>query len=297
MMGGKLYATAWLTLMLCWTTAAPAADITPGDTYADMVSALGEPQGYFELADKTLYLYPAGKVTVVNQVVTAVELKTQSELDREAALKAESARQWEAHKQMKQARQQEKGEKLKNDKLSDPAFLSLSSGEQLAFWKRFQRDFPEIGVTEIVTPLAERFAREQEELARAESQLKAQQQKINSLEQRVQDAEKSAQEAELAAARQSAYSNYSAFYGTEYPAYYYPYPQSRVVIVNSDGNTTVIPANPRPYYRRSGVQVNGSIGSVNFRYSSGGSPYYQGGYPGNSTIIVRTPQTPPPQNP
>ena len=142
--------------------------------------------------------------------------------------------------------------------------------------------------------LAERYTREQEELAKAGNQLKAQQQKIDSLEQRVQVAEQTAQQAEQAAQQQP---TYSAFYGTEYPAYYYPYPQNRVVIVNSDGSTTVIPSNSRPVYQRSGIQVNGSFGNVNVRYSSGGSYYNNWAYPRNSTIIVRTQQPQPPAPP
>ncbi|MGE9292522.1 MAG: hypothetical protein ACQKBW_02825 [Puniceicoccales bacterium] len=280
--------------MLCWATAAHGADVAPGDSYEDMISALGQPQGYFELDDKTLYLYRAGKVTVVDGTVAVVELKSADELAREEELKAEAARQWEAHNEQKTAKRIETGERIKADKLSDPDFLSQPSGDQLAYWKRFQRDYPEVSVTEVVSPLAERFTREQEELAKAENQLKAQQQKIDTLQQQVAQAEKDALQAELNAQRQS---SYSAFYGTEYPAYYYPYPQNRVVIVGSDGNATVIPSNPRPVYRRSGVQVNGSIGSVNFRYSSGNNYPYGWSAPGGSTVIVRTPQkpAPPPQ--
>ena len=294
-MSGKHLAPACLIVALCMMPAAPGASVEPGDSYADMVEALGKPQGYFELEDnKTLYLYPAGKVTVLEGVVTVAELKTTDELVREEELKAEAARQWEAHKEMMQTRHLEKGETLKADKLSDPTFLAKPSGEQLAFWKRFQRDYPEIAVNEVVTALAERYTREQEELAKAGNQLKAQQQKIDSLEQRVQVAEQTAQQAEQAAQQQP---TYSAFYGTEYPAYYYPYPQNRVVIVNSDGSTTVIPSNSRPVYQRSGIQVNGSFGNVNVRYSSGGSYYNNWAYPRNSTIIVRTQQPQPPAPP
>jgi hypothetical protein len=295
-MSGKLLAPACLMAALCFAPAAPGASVGPGDSYADMIEALGKPQGYFELEDnKTLYLYPAGKVTVVEGIVTVAELKTTDELAREEELKAEAARQWEAHKEMMQTRHQEKGETLKADKLSDPTFLARPSGEQLAFWKRFQRDYPEIEVTEVVTALAERYSREQAELAKAENQLKAQQQKIDSLEQRVQVAEKTAQQAEQAAQQQQP--TYSAFYGTEYPAYYYGYPQNRVVIVNSNGSTTVIPSNPRPVYQRSGLQVNGSFGNVNVRYSSGGSYYNNWADPTSSTVIVRTPPPQPPAPP
>ncbi len=290
-MNGKLFASACLMGVLCWAPAAQGASVAPGDSYADMISELGQPQGFFELENKTLYLYPAGKITVVDDVITEVELKTTAELEREAELKAEAARQWEAHQEMKEARHLEKGEQLKADKLTDPDFLSRSSGEQLAFWKHFQRDYPEIAVTEVITPLAERFAREQEELARAENQLKAQQQKIDTLEKRVQQAEQVAQEAQ-----QQQDSGYYAFYGTEYPAYYYPYPQNRVVIVNGNGSTTVIPSNPRTHYQRSGLQIGGSVGSVNFRYSSGGGSYNRWSYPTSSTVIVRS-QPQPPQNP
>lgn len=236
-----------------------------GDTYADMVAELGQPQGAIEMGDKTIFFYPAGNVIVADTTVTKVELKTPEQLARDAEVRAIQAKDWQERVVQQTEQKKKRGTELRDRAVADPAFLALTSGEQLAHWRRFQQQYPEVDVTEIVAPLSERYAAEQAELAKL-AKLQEQETKIAELEQRVAEAE---QKAEAVTNQPSYYANFST------TPYYYPcYQPSRVVIVNGGGPHVYTPK--RKYYK-DGLNVNGSVGSVNFRYSSGNNgsgPYY-----------------------
>ena len=186
-----------------------------------MIDALGQPQGSVVMNDKVVYLYAEGSVSVADDLVQSVNLRSPDEMAREAEVRVEQAEQQQAHLD----RIREKGQKLKTDKLTDPEFLALSSGEQLAFWKNFSHHYPDVDISAIVMPLAERHAKEQAELASVENIIQAQQARIQQLEQQLKLAQAQIEELEN---RPTYYANY----GTSYPAYY-PYPQSKVIIVNT----------------------------------------------------------------
>ncbi len=214
-------AISCLALSLCLSTPLFADNVEVGDSFAVMVEKLGQPQGSVDLNDKVIYLYAEGSVTVADERVLTVNIRTADEMAREAEVRQEQAEQAKAH----QERIQNKGETLKANKLTDPEFLAKSSGEQLAFWRNFTHHFPDVDVSAIIAPLAERYAKEQAELASVENIIQAQQDRITQLEQQLQRAQAQIQELEN---RPTYYANY----GTSYPAYY-PYPQSKVIIVNT----------------------------------------------------------------
>ncbi|MEM8550336.1 MAG: hypothetical protein AAGF10_06050, partial [Verrucomicrobiota bacterium] len=195
---------------------------------------LGQPQGIVQLTNGAMYLYEAGEVRVENGVVTSVKLKTPDELEQERAMRAVQAQQHAEHQEKLAADRIERGKRLKASKLTDPDFLRLDSGQQLDFWQDFQARYPEVTVTEITVPLAERFNREQEALATVENVIKTKDTEIAELKRQLQVAQTRIEEAynqiQLLESRPT-----STFNVGTYVPYPYPYPRSQIVVVNPGG--------------------------------------------------------------
>jgi hypothetical protein len=149
---------------------AVADEIRPGDSLADVKSALGPPRGQVNVDGRSVLYYERGEVELTNDSVTRIALRTPEE---HAALAAREERQ-RAVREARRAQLVAEGIALRNQKLADPDFKSAPLAYQVSFWESFAAAYPGVSVLEPLTiarlkygeQLAAKQAKEQE-LARA----------------------------------------------------------------------------------------------------------------------------------
>lgn len=160
-----------------------------GDSEAAVIEALGEPAGNILLREKTLLLYPRGEITLRDGRVTAVDLMdTEAFAAHQADLRKERE-EWLAKQEAAEAARIEEGRQIKAGKRSSSQFVKLPAEDRIAFWRRFQKNYPEVDVSE---ELAQALESREAEIAELETR-----QTIAELKSRVAEAERSAEAARL----------------------------------------------------------------------------------------------------
>lgn len=221
------------------------AEVKPGDDPSDVRAALGDPTGIMGATERAIWMYENGSVRFEGGVVSEVRLKTAEQIARDEAAAAERREYWQQRKQKLAEQRLAQGQDLLARQSTNPTFLSLPATEQLDYWLRFQKWYPQISVAEQITAARE-LVKEERELILVQQQ----QRELEALRERVSAAEARAAAAEREARRaQRVPSTYVA-------PYYYRPPQSRVIIVNPGSTPKVNPGTPCP--KRSGVVVSGN---------------------------------------
>jgi hypothetical protein len=171
-----------------------AEEIKVGDTPEVVVKELGKPQGRISSGVYDLYIYPRGKVEFKNGAVTTVELVSEEEATTRRL--EQEKRQQDAVQQTQEAQERRRleGNKLLAERLADPSFRAQSAGDQLAYWDVFQKQYPEIDIGTLYTPLARQNQADLEQ-AHIRAQLADLQQRTAAAEARALRAEQAAEEA------------------------------------------------------------------------------------------------------
>lgn len=184
----------WLSLVILSVGAAgaPAGEVRVGDTVDQVKSALGEPTGYIGARTYEMFIYERGKVELEDGRVVSVQLISEGEAQaRRLEAERRAAEQARLQKEQAEARRVE-GEQVKAQTLSDPNFLALPAGEQVAFWEAFRQQYPEVDVEGIYATAVARY--------RLVLQQAADQQRLAELQAQVDEAQARARAAEAAAA-------------------------------------------------------------------------------------------------
>ena len=172
--------TLAMLLLLAAPMLAHATDVHPGDSLADVQTALGAPNGQVQVDGKLILFYDRGQVQLTDGKVTRLDLLSPE------AFAAQQAQQKADDAQAEQLRAQRiaKGEALKAKKLADPKFISEPPGDQLAFWQDFRLRYPEVSCDdEYATSLAH-WQGQHPELAK-QKQITEQQQQATAQQQTV----------------------------------------------------------------------------------------------------------------
>ncbi|MGB0743500.1 MAG: hypothetical protein ACPGSB_03140 [Opitutales bacterium] len=172
-------------LLQCSATAA----LKIGDNLETTLAALGNPVGTIDMKDKTLLLYPQGKVVLREDAVTEIDLMSELEYQAEQERRKEEREQWVAQQtRLIEARKQE-GEAILQDKRLSKDFSILPAKERVNYWRSFQARYPDVDASEELAQALEGY---ETELAELKSQ-----QRIAELEARVALAEQEAATARL----------------------------------------------------------------------------------------------------
>ena len=132
-----------------------AANIQIGDSREKVLKVLGHPQGQMAVGGGLLLLYQRGTVTIQKGEVTGTtivpEAEYQAERDRkqreEAARKAAGA--------VARKKRIAQGTVVRRRQLADDKFLAKPAAARLAYWRGFQKKYPEVSVADKIKPLAE----------------------------------------------------------------------------------------------------------------------------------------------
>jgi len=170
-----------------------------GEHVSQVRRELGEPKGYVRMDTFELLYYDRGRVECRAGRVVDMDLVTPEELaarrEDEARQRARQAREVEERR----ARMTVRGEALKSDKLSDPAFLAGSAADRLRFWTAFRKLYRDVNVDVEYGETLLQFEHDlalEEEARERERERAAADQRLIELERRVLDAEARARNAE-----------------------------------------------------------------------------------------------------
>ncbi|WFB34864.1 hypothetical protein P3T73_11910 [Kiritimatiellota bacterium B12222] len=226
--------------MVLATDASQIPDVRVGDHPNRVLEVLGEPTGFMESGDIGVYYYDLGRIEIVNNKVSQVDLISPAELTKRQEQEAEA----------REANRIE-GEKLLKEITSDAAFATLSGTAQLTYWTQFMKDYPDVNIYVPYT-LAKTEADKEAEAAREKA-------KIAELERRVLLAELEAKKATELAKQQRLINERNSYNYGLYPTIYYPQSYYRR---RYDAQNRPPPSNrpPRPDRPHSGQRPGIGIG-------------------------------------
>ncbi|WP_269541484.1 carbohydrate porin [Cerasicoccus fimbriatus] len=249
-------------------SAAQAVEV--GDTRAAVIEELGFPIGQLDLGDRQRLMFDAGDITLVDGVVTVVNLKSTAQLKRDAEAKENMAAYWAERRAEDLAERLDHGRMwLDYLELESTPITENDVKAIMGHWNQLRKDHPEADiVAEYDATLALAEARA------AEIKQRREEQRLAALERRVAAAE------QRAAAAEEQASNFQRYTYT-YPAYYYPQPRTVVVIGNGGAYCP-----PQAQPKQPGLSASYSSGNFSVNYSSVGSRYCNP-YPSNPIVITR----------
>jgi hypothetical protein len=159
--------------------------VQPGDSYEDVIAALGQPEGFIKMEPSVWLKYDRGTVKIHNNRVVQAELISQEEADALRALRLAEEKQRRIYlAELKDLRLSE-GTAIKRERIADPYFLSLPASRQVAFWEQFRILYPEISSDMEYADAISRYEIEQKQT----QVLQQQETRIRDLENRLQQAE------------------------------------------------------------------------------------------------------------
>ena len=194
-------------MLLLLAQTSRASEVIVGESLGDVLVDMGQPRGFIRSGSYLLLDYEHGKVELRDDKVVRVDLMTDEQLaayrERMAKRNAAAARAAAARRAALFA----EGTQIRNDKLADPAFVSLPAAEQVAFWQWFRQKYP---MVEVGGEYAVTLQRYEAELA-AQSRETARRREVEMLEARVAEAERAAADAQREAELARAYGYYSTY--------------------------------------------------------------------------------------
>ena len=196
------------------------ADVGVGDSYQQVVAALGQPQGEIAAGDYRLLYYGRGKVELRGAKVSKIELVSEAQAEKNRQLRESQMADAQRTAEEARAKRIVDGTAARKTKLADTVFMASPASGRVAYWQNFKKLYPEVQLgdeyTVALRQLEQDFAAQRAEQAR--------QQQISDLEQRVADAEDRAKNAERRSS--AALYNDTPVYGYGYSpswSYYAPY--------------------------------------------------------------------------
>lgn len=151
----SLFTGLFCILAAALSAPASAQDIQLGDTKEKVLDVLGFPQGQMAVGGGIVLLYKRGTVTIEKGKVTGTTIVSQADLK---AQKAEKTREEAARKAAAAAARAKRianGRAEKSRKEMDQTFAAKPAAERLAYWRGFQKKYPEVSVAGKIAPLAE----------------------------------------------------------------------------------------------------------------------------------------------
>ncbi len=162
------------------------AEVHPGASRAEVMAALGQPQGVLQFEHGEWLLYPRGRVQLEKDRVVHVDLEDpRAYLERREAERRE-AEAAQRRQQVQRALRIERGEAERDRLLADPGLADSTAEVRYRVWSDFQRVYPEVSAEPHLARATTEY--------RAEMERRQADQRIAELERKVQEAERVAQE-------------------------------------------------------------------------------------------------------
>jgi hypothetical protein len=154
-------------LLLTAPVLAHAIEIHPGDSIADVQTALGSPSGQAQIDNTLTLYYDCGRVQVqfVDGKVTSSNLLS---LENFAAPRAQPTIDDTQAARLRAERIAE-GEALKAKTIADPNFTSTSAGAQLIFWQDFRVRYPDVSCDDEYKLALANWQADQQQIAEQQS--------------------------------------------------------------------------------------------------------------------------------
>lgn len=163
-----------------FTSTAPvlATPLGAGDNMETVLALLGEPHAAILSSAREVWFYEQGKVVLEEGYVVSTDLLSEQE--------AEARRIRHEHAEAEREKQRrEAALSLKQAKLADPFFRSAPAEQQVAYWHRFKREYPDVPVHAEYTLALQEMLREQTVALKAARENR----RVEELEERVRAAE------------------------------------------------------------------------------------------------------------
>ena len=194
----------WTTVQLaCLALAASGAlraDPTQGDSRAAVIAELGEPTARLAIGEREILMYPRGKVTLENESVTLVNLKSKEQFELEERRRAEAEktkRETERRLAEERAERRRLGGEALAKITADPKWLSYSGDDRIEILTRFAKQNPDADVSLEMTLATRKRDREAAERRRMDDL----EERVAAAERRAADAEDKARRAETRASQ------------------------------------------------------------------------------------------------
>jgi hypothetical protein len=246
--------------MVVWVAAGLARaeeDVRPGDSRERVLDLLGPPSARLVVQDREILSFPRGQVVLTEGRVSSLELVSEEalreRLQREEALRLSR----EADAARERERRLVEGAAALERALADPALAAAPGANRLAYWRNFNRRYPEQDVS---LPLATALSDWQREQAEARVK-EAEARRTADLERRAAEAEARAARAEAEARdrRRTVYLGHPYYAGGYLPGTYGGWTGSPVIVPREDGRPPIV-------FRR-----DGPVGDV--KISPSAQPY------------------------
>jgi len=160
--------------------------IARGNTISTVESILGPPKGRMILSDGSLVMiYRNGEVDFRKGRVVYYRLSTDKELQKKALERKKMLEIQRRNAQQAKLKKIKTGESEKAQKIEDKAFAQQDPQVQLDYWLGFQKQYPEISVSEQISALRKILQK-----AKKEEQVKARKalvKRIQVVEQRIEE--------------------------------------------------------------------------------------------------------------
>lgn len=189
-----------------------ASEVLVGESLDEVMAEMGQPRGFIRSGTYLLLDYEHGKVELKEGKVVRAELMTDEQLAAHRDLMAKRNIAAAKAAASRRAALIIEGTRIRNEKLADPAFMSLPASEQVAYWRWFRQAYP---VVDVGGEYAVALQRYETELA-VQSREAARAREIAALEDRVAEAERAAADAQWEAQQAWTY----RYYYTAYPSCY-----------------------------------------------------------------------------
>ncbi len=172
-------------------------EVRPGDAGDLVIEVLGEPKGIIGSEAFKIFHYDRGNVYLRDGKVERAELISS---EQARAIRTAREKRREAQRlrlEMERLERIDEGRSIKRERLADESFLNRPARERLAFWRTFNRHYPEIDISfqmDIARAEVEEEEREREQAMQRERERLALEQRIRDAEARASEAEERAQE-------------------------------------------------------------------------------------------------------
>lgn len=160
-----------------------AEGVERGDDVSKVLDAFGEPNGRLKTGPTEVLYYEQGAVTLKDGKVSVVSLISLAEARAKQQRRKEAIKQRQAAAAKARQARIQKGTKEKKAKAADKEFKKLPPGKRLAYWRSFQKKYPEVPA--------------QAEIAKIEKELEAKKKESEKIEKEDLDAKIKAAEEEL----------------------------------------------------------------------------------------------------
>lgn len=155
------------------TQMADAAEVKLGTSRAEVVDILGNPDGTVTMGKLEFLQYERGTVELEDGVVTSSTVVSEAEHERRLEANRKQAEEATRQAEMRRANLLREGRAEKERVLADNSVSQLPADDQVRYWQKFAKTYPDVDVTvelaDAKTAWAAETKRRDQEIAEAQA--------------------------------------------------------------------------------------------------------------------------------